>query len=58
MKYVGMELLLLLVTHGILFVGGIVVGVHNSKSSTIKPLAEKVQKIGKKVAASAKKRLP
>ena len=43
-----MEILLLLLTHAVAVIGGIVIGVHNAKSSTIKPLAEKAQKVGRK----------
>lgn len=52
-----MEIILLLLSHTIALAGGVVIGVHNAKSSTVKPLAEKAQRVGKKVLSAAKKRI-
>jgi hypothetical protein len=52
-----MEIVILVFTHVIALSIGVVVGVHNSQSSTVKPLAEKAQKVGKKALSAAKKRL-
>lgn len=53
-----MTLLLVLIAAAVLVFAGIVIGVHNAKSSTVAPLAKKAQKVGKKALASARKRLP